>query len=77
MPRKFTKFPKSITASTSTSKLYKSAQSIADDISEFLNATTHIDNIKDYLDDADIEAIGNAADALYDFALLYSHAEDV
>lgn len=41
MPRKFTKFLKSITASTSTSKLYKSAQSIADDISEFLNSPSN------------------------------------
>ena len=66
-----------VTASTSTSKLYKSAQSIADDISEFLDATTRIDDIKDYLDDADIEAISNAMDALYEFAHMYSHAEGV
>lgn len=64
-----------IAATYSTSKLYRSAERIADDMAEFLDATTRIADITDYLDTADMKVLGDAMDILYDFALMYSNVE--
>ena len=55
--------------------LYSNAQNIADDIAEFLNATSKIDNLSDYLDEDDMDALTKSYDALMYFARMYSEVE--
>lgn len=55
--------------------LYSNAQNIADDIAEFLNATSKIDNLSDYLDEEDMDALSKSYDALMYFARAYSDVE--
>lgn len=62
--------------SISENKLYADAEDIADRISEFLDKTSRIDNISDYLDEDDFEHIGKTQDALYDFAQAYSRVNE-
>ena len=50
------------------SKLYKRAESLADDIADFLNDITNLENINDYLSETDLEDIGKVSDMLNDFA---------
>lgn len=57
-------------------KLYADAEDIADRISEFLDETSRIDNISDYLDEDDFEHIGKTQDALYYFAREYSKVNE-
>lgn len=57
-------------------KLYADAEDIADRISEFLDKTSRIDNISDYLDEDDFEHIGKTQDALYYFAQAYSRVNE-
>ena len=57
-------------------KLYADAEDIADRISEFLDRTSKIDNISDYLNEYDFEHIGKTQDALYDFAQAYSSVNE-
>ena len=67
---------KVVTASTDKAtfqRLYKSAESIASQIEEFLEATTHVDNLDDFLDEYDLEHIGKAMDALYDAARFFAN----
>lgn len=70
--KKFTKYPsKSITSSTQIPSICKLAERIVDDMSEFLDATTHIENISDYLDSDDLDNIMKASDALNEFVNAY------
>ena len=70
--KKFTKYPsKSVTSSTHLPPICKLAESIVDDMSEFLDATTHIENISDYLDSDDLDNIMKASDALNEFVNAY------
>lgn len=65
-----------ITATTdkpTLKKLSNTAQDIADSISEFLDATSRMDDLSDYLDEYDLEHIGKAMDALYDAAMYLAH----
>ena len=57
-------------------KLYKHAEELADGISEFLDRTSKLDNLDDYLDEDDLDHIGKAMDALNDFAVAYAHVTD-
>jgi len=56
-------------------KLYADAEDIADRLSIFLNSTSRIKNLDDYLDEYDLEHLGKSMDALYDFAQAYSYEE--
>jgi len=48
------------------------ASRIADDISEFLDFTSRVENLDDYLDEADMDGLSNSLDALYYFAQAYA-----
>lgn len=75
MKKKFTRYPtRSIKASSSYNNMSAFAEAIADDLSEFLDGTTRIKNISDYLNSEDIDYIDKALDVLYDFAHMYSYA---
>lgn len=63
-----------ITSSTGI-KLYKQAESIASNIEDLLNNLSNISDLNDYLDEDDLDHIGKAMDALYDFAQMYSNVE--
>lgn len=43
-------------------------ESIADELAELLENVSKLDNLSDYLDEYDLDHIGSAVDALYDFA---------
>ena len=58
-------------------KLYRRAQGIADDISEFLDETSRIEDLSDYLDEDDLDHLGKSMDALYYFAHSYSYNESL
>ena len=58
-------------------KLYKRAEGIADDISEFLDETSRIEDLSDYLDKDDLDHLGKSMDALYYFAHSYSYNESL
>lgn len=65
-----------VTASTDKTtfkKLSKDAENIADRISEFLDATSRMNDISDFLDEYDLEHIGKAMDALYDVAMMFAN----
>lgn len=47
---------------------YKNIERIADDLAQLLDDVSKMDNVNDYLDEYDIDHIGSAVDALYDFA---------
>lgn len=55
--------------------LYKQAENIADHISEFLDATSRLPDLEDWLDQYDLEHLGNAMDCLYDFAQMYANKD--
>lgn len=57
--------------------LYKQAETIADELSEFLDLTSRISNEEDYLDENDLEHLGKSIDVLYDFAQMYGQAAGV
>lgn len=61
------------TDKTTLRKLSNTAQDIADSISEFLDATSRMDDLNDYLDEYDLEHISKAMDALYDAAMYLAH----
>ena len=60
---------------TST-KLYKKAEEVADDLSDVLKAIRALDNTEDYIDEESIEYIVKAIDGLQDFAFAYSTIMD-
>lgn len=65
-----------VTASTDKTtfkKLSNDAENIADSISEFLDATSRMNDIGDFLDEYDLENIGKAMDALYDAARSFAN----
>lgn len=62
--------------SISEKKLYKDAEDIADRLSIFLDASGRIENLEDYLDEYDLDNIGRAMDALYDFSHAYAGVEE-
>lgn len=67
---------RAVTASTDKTafkKLSKDAENIADMISEFLDATSRMNDIGDFLDEYDLENIGKAMDALYDAAQSFAN----
>lgn len=65
-------------AMISTDKdLAEHAQSIATEIEEFLNETTKIENLENYLDEYDIEHISKAMDALNNFSADFRIDESV
>lgn len=72
MKKHFVKTPRAVTAATNVD-LSTKASNIADEISEFLDATSKMSNLSDFLDEYDLEHIGKAQDALYDFAKAYNH----
>lgn len=43
-------------------------ESIADELAELLENASKLENLSDYLDEYDLDHIGSAVDALYDFA---------
>lgn len=47
---------------------YKNIERIADDLAQLLDDVSRMDNVNDYLDEYDLDHIGSAVDALYDFA---------
>lgn len=47
---------------------YKNIERIADDLAQLLEDVDKMDNVNDYLDEYDLDHIGSAVDALYDFA---------
>lgn len=47
---------------------YKNIERIADDLAQLLEDVDKMDNVSDYLDEYDLDHIGSAVDALYDFA---------
>lgn len=47
---------------------YKNIERIADDLAQLLDDVSKLDNANDYLDEYDLDHIGSAVDALYDFA---------
>ena len=51
--------------------LSKHAEELADNIAYFLNRTSKLDNLDEYLDEFDLDHLSNAIDALYDFANNY------
>ena len=48
-------------------------EKIADELAELLENASKLDNLSDYLDEYDLDHIGSAVDALYDFAKARSH----
>ena len=52
------------------------AEDIADKLEAFLDATTRIENLDDYLDEYDLEHLDKAHDALFDFASMYAHDQE-
>jgi len=72
MKKHLIKTPRAITAATNND-LSTKASNIADEISEFLDATSKMGDRSDFLDEYDLEHIGKAQDALYDFAQAYNH----
>lgn len=61
------------TDKTTFKKLGEDAEGIADKISEFLDATSRVDRLSDFLDEYDLEHIGKAMDALYDVARYFAN----
>lgn len=57
------------------SKVEKQAEDIADALSKFLNDTTEIKNLEDYLDEDDMKHLTKSVSALYDFAQAYKTGE--
>jgi hypothetical protein len=53
----------------------KQAENIADYLSQFLNDTSNIENLSDYLDEYDIENLTKSIDALYYFAQNYKSSK--
>lgn len=43
-------------------------EKVADELAELLENASKLDNLSDYLDEYDLDHIGSAVDALYDFA---------
>lgn len=64
-------------SSFSFKPLYEQAENIADYLSEFLDLVSRVSNLEDYLDEYDLDHLGKAMDALYDFAQMYSDAAGV
>ena len=62
---------KKLNESQPKSKLTDDAEDIADRISIFLDKTSTIEDLSDYLDSYDLEHIGATMDALYDFSHSY------
>lgn len=56
-------------------RLASDAEGIADKLSEFLDATSRISNLDDFLDEDDLSHLSKSMDALYDFAQSYSYDE--
>lgn len=54
---------------------YKNIERIADDLAQLLDDVSRMDNVSDYLDEYDLDHIGSAVDALYDFAQAKAHDE--
>ena len=54
---------------------YKNIERIADDLAQLLDDVSKMDNVNDYLDEYDLDHIGSAVDALYDFAQAKAHDE--
>lgn len=59
-----------------TSKLYKTAERIADDIEQFLKDISKIENVDDYFNEYDLKDIDKVKDILTDFAQAYSYVMD-
>lgn len=62
---------KKLNESQPRNKLSEDAEDIADRISIFLDKTSTIEDLSDYLDSYDLEHIGATMDALYDFSHSY------
>lgn len=62
-----------VTAATSmNSRLASEAESLANDLNDFLAETSSIPNLSDFLDEYDIEHIMRAADALQSIGEAYN-----
>ena len=48
-------------------------EKVADELAELLKNASKLDNLSDYLDEYDLDHIGSAVDALYDFAEARAH----
>lgn len=46
---------------------------VADELAELLENASKLENLNDYLDEYDLDHIGSAVDALYDFAEARAH----